>query len=211
MAYTLISLSHISHAGFSIHIEPSDHTMYIHTPWPDTKVIAMISEAGGLYIISTSSTQQATGAKPDVTMAAGKLKVNITELHNICAHQSHATFCCMYIDGHIEGIELDFDSKLEFCKTCVKAKAKHKLFPKQGQYEYIKNTGDKVVGNLMGPMSVVSLGGAHYACTYHDLHTHKSKSKYLSKKLSTFGSYKHYKIFVKVQQGMEVIKILGRD
>ncbi len=117
----------------------------------------------------------------------------------------------MYVDGHIEGIKLDLNSKLEFCETCVKAKAKHKLFPKQGQYEYVENTGDKVVGDLMGPMSVVSLGGARYACTYRDLHTHESKSEYLSKKSGTFGSYKHYKIWIKVQRGVEVIKILGTD
>lgn len=75
----------------------------------------------------------------------------------------------MYVDGHIEGIELDLNSKPEFCETCVKAKAKRKPFPKQGRYEYVENTGDKVVGDLMGPMSVTSLGGARYACTYRDL------------------------------------------
>ncbi len=32
MAYTLISLSHISYTGFPIHIEPTDCTMYICTP-----------------------------------------------------------------------------------------------------------------------------------------------------------------------------------
>ncbi len=63
----------------------------------------------------------------------------------------------------------------------------------------------------MGPMSVVSLGGARYACTYRDLHTHKSKSEYLSKKSGTFGSYKCYEIWIKVQRGVEVIKILGTD
>ncbi|SJL07236.1 uncharacterized protein ARMOST_10579 [Armillaria ostoyae] len=211
MAYTLISLSHVSHAGFPIHIEPSDHTMYIHTPQPDAKVIAKIPETGGLYIISTPGTRQTTGAKPDVTMVAGKLKVNITELHNICAHRSHATLRCMYIDGHIEEIELDLDSKLEFCETCMKAKAKRKLFPKQGQYKYVENTGNKVVGDLMGPMSVISLGGARYACTYHDLHTHESKSEYLSKKSGTFGSYKHYEIWIKVQHGVKHLKAKGTE
>lgn len=103
--------------------------------------------------------------------------------------RSHATLRRMYVDGHIEGIELDLNSKPEFCETCVKAKAKRKPFPKQGQYEYVENTGDKVVGDLMGPMSVVSLGGARYA----------------------FGSYKRYEIWIKVQRGVEVIKILGTD
>lgn len=83
--------------------------------------------------------------------------------------RSHATLRRMYVDGHIEGIELDLNSKPEFCETCVKAKAKRKPFPKQGRYEYVENTGDKVVGDLMGPMSVTSLGGARYACTYRDL------------------------------------------
>ncbi|PBK89111.1 hypothetical protein ARMGADRAFT_858273, partial [Armillaria gallica] len=70
--------------------------------------------------------------------------------------------------GHIEGIKLDLNSKPEFCETCMKAKAKRKLFPKQDQYEYVENAGNKVVGDLMGPMSVISLGGACYACTYCD-------------------------------------------
>ncbi len=56
----------------------------------------------------------------------------------------------------LKELELDLDSKPEFCETCVKAKAKRKPFPKQGQYEYVENTGDKVVGDLMGPMSVTT-------------------------------------------------------
>ncbi len=112
---------------------------------------------------------------------------------------------------YVEGIELDLNSKPEFCETCVKAKVKCKPFPKQGQYEYIENTGNKVVGDLMGPMSIISLRGACYACTYCDLHTHESKSEYLSKKSGTFGLYKHYKIWIKVQRSIEVIKILDTD
>ncbi|KAF8869974.1 hypothetical protein CPB85DRAFT_1521256, partial [Mucidula mucida] len=95
-------------------------------------------------------------------------KVTLMELHHICGHRDPASLRRMYIDGHIEGIKLDLNSKAKFCEICAKAKAKRKPFPKEGHYEYVQGAGDKVVTDLIGPMDVKSLGGARYACTFRD-------------------------------------------
>ena len=59
--------------------------------------------------------------------------------------------------GMVTGIELDYNSKPEFCEACIKAKATHKPFPKKSQTKY-KNYGDKVIADTWGPSPVESLG-----------------------------------------------------
>ena len=61
----------------------------------------------------------------------------------------------------VTGIELDFDSKPEFCEPCLKGKATRKPFPKKSQTMY-QNYGDKVVADTWGPAQVESLGRKWY-------------------------------------------------
>lgn len=51
-------------------------------------------------------------------------------------HINHDDLREMVKEGLVTGIELDFDSKPEFCETCIKAKATRKPFPKKSTTEY---------------------------------------------------------------------------
>ncbi|KAF9042771.1 hypothetical protein BDZ89DRAFT_943764, partial [Hymenopellis radicata] len=118
--------------------------------------------------IPSSSKTNTLNLGPEIALIAKVQKVTLMELHHICGHRDPASLRRMYIDGHIEGIKLDLNSKAKFCETCARAKAKHNPFPKEGHYEYVQGAGDKVVTDLIGPMDVKSLGGARYACTFRD-------------------------------------------
>jgi len=72
-------------------------------------------------------------------------------------HVNHYDLHKMVKAGMVTGIKLNYNSKPEFCKACIKAKAIHKSFPKKSQTKY-KNYGDKVIADTWGPSQVKSLG-----------------------------------------------------
>ena len=61
----------------------------------------------------------------------------------------------------IEGIDLDFNSKPEFCETCIKVKAAWKPFPKKS-LSNTKTYGEKVITDIWGPTLVYSLRRHNY-------------------------------------------------
>ncbi|KAL1686986.1 hypothetical protein GGG16DRAFT_11550, partial [Schizophyllum commune] len=83
--------------------------------------------------------------------AATTPKISITELHNRMGHKHHDALKRMVVEGRVTGINLDMDSKPEFCVGCLEGKAKKKSFPQVGTYEDVKAYGDKVVCDLQGP------------------------------------------------------------
>ena len=116
----------------------------------------------------------------------------------------------MVKDGTVEGIELDEDSKPEFCTTCVQAKATRKPFPKLSTSERAKRYGEKVVSDLWGPSPVKSLGGKEYSICFQDQYTHEEKIYFSAEKSEAFSCYKKYEAWVKTQcKGC--IETLGTD
>jgi hypothetical protein len=63
--------------------------------------------------------------------------------------------------GMVTGINLDLNSKPEFCEACIKANATRKPFPKESKTEY-KAYGDKVVADVWGPAAVESIARKQY-------------------------------------------------
>jgi hypothetical protein len=57
--------------------------------------------------------------------------MSISEVHCKLGHISHATIKHAISTRQITGIELDMDSKPDFCEPCVKAKAARLPFPKK--------------------------------------------------------------------------------
>ena len=105
--------------------------------------------------------------------------------------------------GMVTGINLDMMSKPEFCEACIKAKATHKLFPKESKTEY-KSYGDKVVSDLWGPAAIQSIGGKWYYALFQNLHSHEEFIYFLRQKSETFTDYKKYEAWVKVQRGGQI-------
>ena len=88
--------------------------------------MATIPQADGLYrLIDPYEVNPMAHAN----VAAGKM--SISEAHHKLRHISHTTIKHAITSGWIAGIDLDVDSKPEFCEPCAKAKSAHQLFPKK--------------------------------------------------------------------------------
>jgi hypothetical protein len=133
----------------------------------------------------------------------------INEFHKKMGHINHDNLHEMVKKQLVTGINLDLESKAEFCEMCTKAKATCKTFPKKTTSEYRKYS-DKIVSDVWGPATVESLGMKKYIVTYKDLHTREEKAYYLQQKSEVLGTYKKYEAWARTQHDAR-IKIFGSD
>jgi hypothetical protein len=200
MAFTLVSVSCVDRAGFSLLIKGG--TCEIRTS--ASKVIGRIPQIRGLYRITD------TKSSPHSINTANVAKeISINDFHRRMGHVNHEDLRQMVEKGMVTGVELNTSSKAEFCETCVKSKATRKPFPKETKTEY-KTYGDKVVSDVWGPAPVKSLGGKQYYLLFKDLFSHEEHIYFLKQKLEVFDHYKKYEAWVKVQRNGR-IAIFGSD
>ena len=91
--------------------------------------------------------------------------------------------------GLIARIELDNDSKPEFCEACAKAKCACQPFPKESK-TIAKQFGERVHWDLWGLATVKSLDGYSYAAARIDNTTHETKLHFQKTKAQTCDLYK---------------------
>ena len=109
----------------------------------------------------------------------------------------------------ITGIELNLESKIEFCEVCTKAKSARQPFPKESKTRAEK-FGERVHWDLWGPASVKSLNSHHYVAARINNATEKTKLYFQEKKSETFTSYKIDKAYIETQSGNH-IKVCRSD
>ena len=128
MEFTLISVSCVDHAGFSLFIKGG--ICEIQTA--ASNIIGRIPQIRGLYRVSDTKSP----SRPLHTVNVAEKQISINELHWQMGHVNHEDLRRMVEKGIITGINLDMSSKAEFCESCIKAKATHKPFPKESKSEY---------------------------------------------------------------------------
>ena len=124
MAFTLISISRLDRAGFSVTFSKGMCTIGN----PKSTTIATIPHSDGLYKITAGKCQ-----KSDEMANAAATKMSITEAHRKLGHISISSIKHAISKGLIMGIDVDFDSRFEFCEACAKAKLVCQLFPKESK------------------------------------------------------------------------------
>ena len=114
MAFTLISISQSDDANSSVTFTKAMCTI------KDAKghIMATIPQANGLHHLATPTNEKKSR---HANIAAGKM--SISEVHQRLGHISHTTIKHAISTGKITGIDLDMDSKPEFCEPCAKAKS----------------------------------------------------------------------------------------
>jgi hypothetical protein len=119
MAFTLISIGCLDQANCSVTFQKGTCTIWN----PDGYIMGTIPRANRLYHLINAG----KGSPMDhANVATGKM--SISEAHRKLSHISHSAIWNAILTGQITRIELDMDSKLEFCKPCVKAKSARLLF-----------------------------------------------------------------------------------
>ena len=107
------------------------------------------------------------------------------------------------------GIELDLNTKPEFCKACVKATAAQQPFPKESSTRATVY-GKRVHWDLWGLASVQSISGNRYVAAHIDDATCETKLYFQKNKAETFKSYLHDKAYIQTQAGNK-IKVICSD
>ena len=126
---------------------------------PKSKTIATIPNSDGLYkVIATKRTSKTKTANTAMS------KISISEAHRKLGHVACSAIKHAVSKGLIGGIDLDLNSKLDFCEACAKAKSATQPFPKESETRAEK-FGEQVHWDLWGPASVKSLNGNHYVTT----------------------------------------------
>ena len=122
-------------------------------------------------------------------------KISISEVHWKLGHISHSAIRNAISTRQITGIELDMDSKPEFCEPCAKAKSARLPFPQKSD-THAEKYGEMVHWDLWGPASVKSLSRNLYVAARMDDHTRENKLYFQPKKSNTFNSYKWDEVLI---------------
>ena len=166
--------------------------------------IATIPHSDGLYRIVAPKEP----SDRDYANVASE-KMTISEAHRKFGHIAHAAIKHAISNGHITGIELDGDSKPEFCEACAKAKSARQPFPKES-HTRAQKYGERVHWDLWGPASVKSLNGHSYVAARIDDATRETILYFQDKKSETFKSYKRDEAYIHTQTGNQ-IKVVCSD
>ena len=126
-------------------------------------------------------------------------------------HINHDDLQKMVKEGLVKGVDLDLNSKPDFCQTCIKAKATQKSFPKMSTKENIKAYGDKIMADVWGPAELESLDYKKFYLLFQDQHSHEEHIYFMAKKSEALENYRHYEAWAKVQRNIPAIKIFSSD
>ncbi|KAF7367236.1 Retrovirus-related Pol polyprotein from transposon TNT 1-94 [Mycena sanguinolenta] len=207
MVYTLISVSTLDRAGFAC--IAADGKCEIKYPKPGRNTIANFPIIRGLYRATNSESAEAAYTQVETSYLASKM-ITISEFHRRMGHVNHDDLLAAVKAGTITGVNLDLESKPQWCATCIQAKAARQPIPKKAKEPRPTEYGGKVVTDLKGKISVPSIRGAQYAMNFIDLSTHEERPYFLKKKSEAFENYLKYEAWVKLQRNAK-IKILGTD
>ena len=202
LAFTLVSCTRMTRLGYKVSLKGSECTIYS----PTNRVIGIIPETRGLYRFGEMKTPS-----PLPTANAASQQMSITDFHRRMGHINQDDLRKMVKEGMIKGIDLDLTSTLDFCKTCVAAKATRKSFPKGSTAENIKAYGDKIMADVWGPAEVESIGRKKYYLLFQDRHSHEEYIYFMAKKSEAIENYKRYEAWAKVQRNVPIIKTFGTD
>ena len=194
MAFTLILVGRLDDAKCSATFSGGMCT--IHNP--SSRTMVTIPCTNSLYRVT------APEDPPTVNYASiAMVKLTVSEAHQKLSHIAPLAIKYAIAKGHITGIQLDPESKPEFCKACAKAKAAWQPFPKESKTHMTKY-GERIHWDLWGPASVRSLSGNSYVAARIDDATLETMLYFQVKKSQTTESYKRDEALIETQTGNHI-------
>ena len=140
-------------------------------------------------------------------VASGNM--SISEAHRKLGHLAYGAVTHAISKGYIAGMDLDTNSKLEFCDACAKVKAARQPFPKESKTRATRY-GEHVQWDLWGPATIKSLNGNLYIAARIDDVTRETKLYFQTKKSQMVDSYKLDEAYIETQSGNH-IKVVHSD
>ena len=121
-------------------------------------IVGMGAKQGGLFLLSAQA-QIATQERANI--AASK---NLTwyQWHRCFGHISITSLQRLECQNLVQGFSVDPTSiPSNTCEACIQVKLSHKAFPSEAQ-NHLETPGERVMGNVWGPIGVKSIGGFYY-------------------------------------------------
>src|SRR5882757_5814427 len=118
-------------------------------------------------------------------------KVSVYKLHKILGHVAQEAVLHAYKKGLIEGIDLDIDSKPQFCDACAQAKATRQPYPAESKM-HAHTYGEVIHTDLWGPAQTVSIGGNVYYISFTDDYSRETKIRFLKHKGDALEAFKQH-------------------
>ena len=200
MAFTLISVGQLDDAKCSATFSGGMCTIRN----PSSRTMVTIPCTNGLYRVT------APEDPPTVNYASiAMVKLTISKAHQKLSHIAPSAIKYVITKGHITSIQLDPESKPEFCELCAKAKAARQPFPKESE-TCVTKYGECIHWDLWGPALVQSLNGNSYVAARIDNATRETVLYFQVKKSQTIDSYKHDEALIETQTG-NCIKVAHSD
>ena len=194
MAFTLILVGWLDDVKCSATFSSGMCT--IHNP--SSRTMATIPCTNGLYRV-TAPEDPPTVNYVGIVM----VKLTISKAHWKLGHIVPSAIKYVITKGHITSIQLDPESKPEFCEVCAKAKAAWQPFPKESEIPTTKY-GECIHWDLWGPASVQSLSRNSYVAACIDNATCETVLYFQAKKSQTIKSYKHNEALIEMQTGNRI-------
>ena len=136
MAFTLLSISRLDKAGFSVTFKKGMCTIRN----SKRKMITTIPHSDGLYKLMAGKSSNKSS-----TANAASAKISISKAHRKLGHIAHLAIGHVITNELITGTDLDMNSKVEFHEACAKARSARqrnlKLEPKNLGNEYTGTCG----------------------------------------------------------------------
>ena len=170
LAFTLISVRKLDTAGYTVTFGKGMCQIMN----KNACTVATIPHSDGLYRITTSKEANYTNISSS--------QISINDAHWKLGHISCEAIKHAILKGYIAGIELDPESKPEFCEACAKAKLVREPFLKESKTRAAKY-GERVHWDLWGPVVVKSLNGHNYVAARIDDVTCETKLYFQEKKV----------------------------
>ena len=199
MAFTLILISRLDKAGYQVTFKKGMCTIFN----PKGQVIVTIPHSDGLYRIIGKHDKD--GGM--VAVASGKM--SISKAHRTLGHLTYGAVTHAISKGYITGIDLDTNSKPEFCDACAKAKVARQPFSKESKTR-ATIYGERVHWDLWGPATMKSSNGNLYIAARIDDVTRETKLYFQTKKSQMVNSYKLDEAYIRTQSGNR-IKVIHSD
>jgi hypothetical protein len=193
MALTVISINHITKAGYSVSFEKESCKIKD----GGGKVVGVIpANNNGLYRVEHVHTASSVNEVMDVLT-----------LHRRMGHIVADSIRALVQSNAIQGISLIDNNQPFHCESCEYTKMTRKAIKKECKGAQASTFGEEIHSDLWGPSPLQTLGGRKYYITFTDDYSHFTQIQLLKSKDEALQAYKDFTAWAQTQHGVKIKRL----
>ena len=193
MALTVVSISRIVKAGFSVSFEGN--------------VCKIVSKKGTVVGRIPSNNNRLYRVEHVCAASSTNEVVDIPTLHCRMGHIAADSICALVRSSAIQGISLLDNGQPIYCESCEYAKMTRKAIKKEREGAQANAFGEEIHTDLWGPSPTQTLGGRKYYVTFTDDYSRYTQTQLLRSKDEALQAYKDFAAWAKTQHGAKIKRL----